>query len=84
MSRKHPVPEEDDGRTIAKMNVEGMPWYAPSPEEETPPAEAAEPLSPGDRRHYILGAVLAALAVAAVFGAAVFLFIAFCDFVWFR
>jgi hypothetical protein len=22
-------PEEDDGRTIADMNVEGLPWYQP-------------------------------------------------------
>ena len=27
MAEKRPF--EDDGRTIADMNVEGMPWYAP-------------------------------------------------------
>lgn len=83
--RKSALPPEDDGRTIANMNVEGMPWYTPSP--DAPPQTdmpAPEPMAREDRRRYILGAVLAALAVAAVFGLAVFLFISFCDFVWFQ
>ncbi len=25
--RKKELPPDDDGRTIAEMNVEGMPWY---------------------------------------------------------
>ena len=30
MTKKKPEqPEWDDGRTIANMNVEGMPWYSP-------------------------------------------------------
>ena len=30
MTKKKPdLPEGDDGRTIANMNVEGMPWYSP-------------------------------------------------------
>ena len=28
--RKKPLPPDDDGRTIAEMNVEGMPWYNPT------------------------------------------------------
>ena len=28
--RKKKLPEGDDGRTIAEMNVEGMPWYNPT------------------------------------------------------
>ncbi len=76
---------EDDGRTIASMNVEGMPWYAPGPLDEAPPRESApEPMSAEDRRHYILGALLAALAIAAVFGVVFFLFILFCTKIWFR
>lgn len=68
------------------MNVEGMPWYTPSPNGDIPPEDspAPEPMAGEDRRRYILGAVLAALAVAAVFGLAVFLFITFCDFIWFK
>ena len=30
MTKKKPeLPEGDDGRTVADMNVEGMPWYTP-------------------------------------------------------
>ncbi len=28
--KKKPLPPDDDGRTIAEMNVEGMPWYNPT------------------------------------------------------
>ena len=85
MSRKKQgAPPDDDGRTIANMNVEGMPWYTPSPDDDIPRPETPEPLGREDRRRYILGAVLAALATAAVFGLAIFLFLLFCDFVWFR
>ena len=87
-----PLPDGDDGRTIADMNVEGMPWYTPpAPEERAGTGHGApqtawesEPLSREERRHYILGAVLAALAVAAVFGLAYFLFLWFCTGVWLR
>ena len=27
--KKKELPPDDDGRTIANMNVEGMPWYRP-------------------------------------------------------
>ena len=27
--KKKQLPEWDDGRTVADMNVEGMPWYRP-------------------------------------------------------
>lgn len=83
---KSRLPPGDDGRTIADMNVDGMPWYTPPRPraEKRAPREEADPLSREDRRHYILGAVTAALAVGAVFGAAIFLFITFCEFIWFR
>ena len=77
---------DDDGRTIVPMNVDGMPWYTPPRPraEKRARREEADPLSREDCRHYILGAVTAALAVGAVFGAAIFLFITFCEFIWFR
>ena len=28
--KKKPLPPDDDGRTIAEMNVEGLPWYNPT------------------------------------------------------
>ena len=36
----------DDGRTIADMNVEGMPWYVPREEAGGPKAAAGEPEAP--------------------------------------
>ena len=32
--RKKELPDYDDGRTIADMNVEGMPWYRPASKKE--------------------------------------------------
>ena len=32
------LPEGDDGRTIANMNVEGMPWYRPERPDLPPPS----------------------------------------------
>ena len=74
----------DDGRPIANMNVEGMPWYAQ--EDRAADREGPEPPPLGKRetRHFILNALLATLAVAGVFLAAAALLILFCTKVWFR
>ena len=77
------LPEGDDGRTIVDMNVEGMPWY--HRRQDRPASGAADDgLTPAQRRAYRWAAVKAALAVALIFGAVFALFIAFCDFIWFR
>ena len=34
MAKKKKTKFVDDGRTIADMNVEGMPWYTPGKKEE--------------------------------------------------
>ena len=81
--RDRQLPEGDDGRTIVNMNVEGMPWYARR-RGPSAPGSAFDTLTPGQRRAYRWAAVKAGLAVALIFGAAFALFIAFCDFVWFR
>ena len=78
------LPDGDDGRTIADMNVDGMPWYSPAPKRDLPPERNQELMPPRDRRRYILGALLAAIVLAAIFGAAYFLFLLFCTRVWFR
>ena len=85
MARKSPpnLPEGDDGRTIVDMNVDGMPWYFRKQERPVPGGEPYE-MTPAERRAYRWAAVKAALAVALVFGTVFALFIAFCDFVWFR
>lgn len=66
----------DDGRTVADMNVEGMPWFSPRREDggENPPRGKTS----------ALGAVLAAVAAAGVFIGAAALFLLFCVNVWLR
>ena len=69
----------DDGRTIANMNVEGMPWYNPKREDED--INKYEP----DRMETlsIIGGVLkAALLIAAVFVIVFLLFILFTENIW--
>ena len=74
--------DDDDGRVIADMNVEGMPWHRP----EAPDGEGGEPvqLSPAEARAAMWGALKAALLVAGVFILGAFLFILFCEHVWLK
>ena len=82
MNREKKEPEyEDDGRTIADMNVEGMPWYVPQ-RPESPPGEKIR-LTAKEQRAMTWGALKAGLLIAAVFGTVYFLFILFCTKVWF-
>ncbi len=83
MPKKKPRFEDlDDGRPIANMNVEGMPWYAR--EEDADGQESPPPLGRRETRRFIANALLATLAVAGVFLLAAALFILFCTKVWFR
>ena len=79
------------------MNLEGMPGYRPwkksSPADregsiaETGgggPAYGAEGLTKEQLRAYRFAAVRAGLLVALVFAVVFFLFLAVCDFIWFR
>lgn len=74
--------QEEDRRTIAPMNVEGMPWY--TPKEPSPKNPNAEPLTGKNLRRYSFYAVLAGLCITAVFGLLGAAFIWFCTNVWFR
>ena len=89
MARKKPeLPEWDDGRTIADMNVDGMPWYAPKKhnlkKERKEPAGREEVLTRQESRYYTWGALKAALIVVGVMCAGIVLFVLFCQYVWFR
>ena len=80
---------EDDGRVIADMNVDGMPWYRgrPSSGEGGGSEENSEELKKLGRKdtfHLILGVLGAAFAVTAIFAIGYFLFILFCRYIWFR
>ncbi len=76
--------QEDDGRTIVDMNVDGMPWYVPGDEDREKGAGRHDEMSPEDFRTYRFAALKAALLVALVFGTVFFLFLLFCDYIWFR
>lgn len=72
---------DDDGRTLADMNVEGMPWYRPK--QETDASEKVH-LTAQESRWAMWGALKAALLVAAIFAGVFALFILFCDNIWLR
>ena len=79
------LPPGDDGRTIADMNVDGMPWYTPPRSTEVPEERSEIPkFTKEEARRYTWAAVRAGIVIVLVFGAVFALFIAFCDFVWFR
>ena len=86
---KKPAEEEiDDGETIADMNVDGMPWYVRRKykTDKLPDQNGSEqePLTREQMRAYRWAAIKAGLVIILVFGLVYFLFIAFCDFVWFK
>ena len=85
MSKTRPAEPEDDGRTIADMNVEGMPWYVAGDKERAARGGhgSGEQLTDEQVRMYRWAALKAGLLLVLVFGGAFALFIAFCDFVWF-
>lgn len=71
---------EDDGRTIANMNVEGMPWYSPG--RTGGDRGKPEELSPAEKRAMTGGVLAAALLITLIFVVVFFLFIVFCTKVW--
>ena len=75
---------EDDGNTVADMNVEGMPWYVTGDEDREKGAGRHDQMTDEQIRAYKGAALKAALLVAVVFGTVYFLFLLFCDFIWFR
>ena len=84
--KRNRLPEGDDGRTIANMNVDGMPWYQPE-RPDLPPvrgSNSADELTKKQVRIYTASALKAALLVASVMSIGLVLFVAFCVFVWFR
>ena len=76
----------DDGRTIANMNVEGMPWYIDEAKRHRQTSENGEvpELTKEETRAAIGGMLAAVLVVGLIFAAIFLIFILFCVFVWFR
>ena len=85
MGRQNPnLPEGDDGRTIVDMNVEGMPWYVKGRDSGAEGSGPRSEMTKEEVRRYTWAAVKAGLLVVLVFAVVFGLFIAFCDFVWFK
>ncbi len=86
--KKEKAKFEDDGRTIANMNVEGMPWYkAPSPTKTNDDAgkdTQPEELTPAGRRAMTGGVLAASLLIGSIYAVVILLFILFCIHVWFK
>ncbi len=80
MKKKEQTEYIDDGRTIANMNVEGMPWYNPSKRNE---GEAYKP-SKGESVYILFGILKAAMLIALIFAIGFLAFILFTDYIWLR
>ncbi|MEN6579328.1 MAG: hypothetical protein ABFD05_01710 [Anaerolineaceae bacterium] len=89
MTRKLKQYDDDDGRVICDMDVDGMRWHDKRLHDEKPATPAAsvaqgEQMTKSEARRYTFSAVLAGLTVALIFSAVWVLFILFCTKVWFR
>jgi hypothetical protein len=79
--------DEDDGRVICNMNVDGMRWHDKATRRKIFAARQVahgEQMTKSEARRFTWYAVQAGLIVALVFSAAWVLFILFCTQVWFR
>lgn len=83
MAKRKKQYDDDDGRVISPMNVDGMPWYVanrPQVEESSDKLE----LNKEEKRAFAGGVFKAVALIAGVFILAYLLFILFCVHVWFR
>lgn len=88
MAKHKKVHDDDDGRVIANMNVDGMPWYQRGDRpgwwgQKRESASDFSDLTKEESREIIKGALKASLLIAGVFILAMLLFILFCLYVWF-
>ena len=87
MEKQRKLHDDDDGRVIANMNVDGMPWYQRSQRQikgfSTKTSSDFSDLTREETREIIKGAMKAGLLIAGVFILAMFVFILFCLYIWF-
>ncbi len=83
MARKRKQYDDDDGRVISKMNVDGMPWYVETPKKKEQSSQELE-LTKEESKAVLWGTIKAGLLIASVFVVAALIFILFCIYVWFR
>ncbi|MEF9959101.1 MAG: hypothetical protein RR448_12620 [Niameybacter sp.] len=86
---KHEI--KDDGRTIADMNVPGMPWYAGQThrskkmvqeDKKNPLEDDVFVLSKGEKKAIYKGVMAAILPLVLAFATGYFLIFLFLDLVW--
>ena len=75
--------DDDDGRVIANMNVDGMPWYVEAAKKKETSSQELE-LTKEETRAVLWGTIKAGLLIASVFVVAALIFILFCIHIWFR
>ena len=79
--------DDDDGRVICNMEVEGMRWHDKSIRREkfaTRKDAQGGQMTRSESRIYTWYALLAALLIVSVFSVTWVLFILFCTKIWFR
>ena len=86
--RNKRIYDDDDGRVISPMNVDGMPWHGKTDdtqaENDSQVSQDEIELTAEEKRAMTGGVFAAALLVAGVFILAGFLFILFCVFIWLK
>ena len=86
MAGKRKLHDDDDGRVIANMNVDGMPWYQRSERQmwgRSKHSSDFSDLTKEETREIVKGALKASLLIAGIFILAMLLFILFCLYIWF-
>ena len=83
MARKRKTYDDDDGRVIANMNVDGMPWYLEAAHKKQEQSRSELELTKEETKAVIWGAVKAGLLIAGVFVLGALIFILFCLHIWF-
>ena len=79
--------DDDDGRVICNMDVEGMRWHDKRVRRESREARRViqgDQMTKSEARQFTWYAVLAGLLIATVFSVTWVLFILFCTEIWFK
>ncbi len=87
MANKPKQHDDDDGRVICNMDVEGMRWHdkrVRGEKREARRVSHGDQMTKSEARQFTWTAILAGLLIAAVFSVTWVLFILFCTEVWFR
>ena len=75
--------DDDDGRVIANMNVDGMPWYVEAAHKKQEQSGTELDLTKEETKAVIWGTIKSGLLIAGVFILGALIFILFCLHIWF-